>query len=77
MPYRPTWLKKNYGKNAIQLRTYDNVFDIINVPLKSVQIQITLKHGLTGLTKVFKKDYSVPGKIREGSFVFGNSFDIV
>lgn len=74
-PRKASWVK-NYGQNALQIRAYSDISGIVNIPLKSVQIEVTLKHGLTGLTKVFKQDYSVPAKIKEGQFVFGKSFEV-
>ena len=76
-PYRPQWINPNYGRHALQIRVYEDIDSIIKTTLKSVQIEVTLRHGLTGLTKVFNRDYSVQGRIREGQFVFGNSFDVV
>jgi hypothetical protein len=76
-PFRPKWLKPTYGRHALQIRVYEDIGGIVSIPLKSVQIEVTLRHGLTGLTKVFNQDYSVIGKVKEGQFVFGNCFDIV
>lgn len=75
-PFRPKWLNPAYGRYALQIRVYTDIGAIVSIPLKSVQIEVTLRHGLTGLTKVFNQDYSVIGKIKEGQFVFGNCFDI-
>jgi hypothetical protein len=76
-PFRPKWLKSNYGLYALQIRAYEDMDKIINIPLKSIQMEVTLKHGLTGLTKVFRQTYSVGAKIKSGQFVFGNSFDVL
>jgi hypothetical protein len=65
--YRPTWWR-NAADHCIRFRTKENLDNIIRDPFKSVEVQVTLKHGLTGLLKVFTKEYSDIYQIKEGKF---------
>lgn len=77
----PHWLPmicvRTYAHHCIQVRTYDNLSEILSNPHKSLQLRITLRHGLTGLSKNFIKNYQTDAIIRKGSFEFGNSFEPV
>ena len=75
-PYRPRWYKKEYGKYAMLFITYENISEIIDNERNSIKIQVTLKHGLTGLTKVFSAEYVSTSDIAKGYFAFGNNFKI-
>jgi len=74
-PFRPRWMKKDYSDYALRFRTYDDLDTILNDQMKSVQIKVTLKHGLTGLGKVFSHQY-VRSAIKLGHFSIGNDFKI-
>lgn len=69
--------KKNYGDFAFLFRTYEDVNAILNDERNSLQFQVTLRHGLTGLSRVFNMDYALCSSIKEGHFSFGNNLNIV
>lgn len=68
---------RTYAHHCIQVRTYDNLTEILSNPHKWVQLRITLRHGLTGLSKNFIKNYQTDAVIKRGCFEFGNSFEFV
>ena len=76
-PYRPKWFKKNYGEYAMLFRTYENLPEILENERNSVRIQVTLRHGLTGLSKVYYSDYVNCSDIKKGQFAFGKNFAVV
>ena len=75
-PFRPSWFKKDYSDYALRFRTYDDLDVVLNDPTKSLQLKVTLKHGLTGLGKVYSKQYVGPA-IKSGQFVIGSKFEVV
>lgn len=78
MPYyRPKWYKKKYGDFAMIFVTYEDISKILEHEHKSIQLQITLRHGVTGLSKVYNMDYAHSSLIKNGHYEFGNSFNIV
>ena len=70
-------LKKNYADYAMLFRTYEDLPTILNNERNAIKIQITLKHGLTGLSKVYHVEYVNCSDIKKGHFAFGNNFAIV
>ena len=75
-PYRASWFKKNYGEYAMLFRTFDDLSEILNDERKSIKIQVTLRHGLTGLSKVYYMDFVNCSDIKEGHFIFGKKFNV-
>jgi hypothetical protein len=75
-PYRPRILKKNYADYAMIFRTYENIEAILDKESNSIQIQITLKHGVTGLSKVYNMNFASCSEIKGGNFAFGKNFYI-
>jgi hypothetical protein len=73
----PMILTKNYAHNCTQIKTFENLEDILKHPNKSLQLKITLRHGLTGLSKTFVKNYHTKAILEKGSFAFGNSFEVI
>lgn len=71
--YLPSWLRKN-APYAITFRSTENLESLLNNEYKSVMIQITLRHGLTGLVKVCSKEYSNKSDIKNGKFNYGLKF---
>jgi hypothetical protein len=76
-PYRPRWFKKNYGEYAMLFRTYENLREILDNERNSIKIQVTLRHGLTGLSKVYNMDYVNCSDVKKGHFAFGKNFNVV
>jgi hypothetical protein len=79
-PYIPRWLPKVFLKvhahHCIQVKTFENLQSILAQPNKSLQIRITLRHGLSGLSKNFVKDFQKPKAIIDGEYEFGNCLTI-
>ena len=75
-PFRPKWWRKD-AEHCIRFRTKDNLDEIIADEHKSVQLQVTLRHGLTGLVKVFYQDYADLSLIKEGKFTYGTKFGVM
>lgn len=78
MPYMTTskCKKRNYAKHAILFRSFQNLSDILKNENETLELQITLRHGLTGLSRVYKSAYIDSNDIIEGTFEFGNSLNI-
>jgi hypothetical protein len=77
----PRW-RKIKKKNAhladhcVSFRTNVDLEKILKDESKSLQLQITLKHGLTGLSRVYRVNYPSKRCIQEGEFRFGHSFEV-
>lgn len=74
--YKLLWKSKKYGDFAILASTNHNIRETLANPHHSIRLQVTLRHGLTGLSKVFYLDYANESVIKQGIFTFGNSFEI-
>lgn len=74
--YKWFWKKKEYGEFAILASSTQNIKEILADPHKSLRLQVTLRHGLTGLSKVFHMNYANASVIKNGVFTFGKSFEI-
>ncbi|WP_154648034.1 hypothetical protein [Pedobacter arcticus] len=68
--------KRSFAPHAIMFRTNEVLEEILKNEKETLQLQITLRHGLTGLSRVYHKDYITIDDIKEGQFKFGNSIDI-
>lgn len=56
---------------AIRIRTSIDIEELLKDPNISVQLEVSLRHGLTGLTKVFKMDYCDISEVKKGKFTYG------
>lgn len=68
--------KTSFAPHAVMFRTNENLEEIVKSESKTLQLQITLRHGLTGLSRVYQKDYINLDDIKVGEFKFGNSLEI-
>jgi len=75
-PYKPFGNKKS-TPNAVRFRTMENLNEIIADSNKSILFMITARHGLTGITSVFSKEFFQLSEIVEGNFTNGNSFSYI
>lgn len=77
-PYLNKYVFKpvNYANHCIQVKTLEDLSVILSDRHKSLQIRITLKHGLTGLSKNFVKNFSNEKSIINGRYEFGNCIKI-
>ena len=72
-PYRPLWFRGT-ADHAVTFRTTENLIKILSDDQKSIEINISLKHGLTGFSKVYKYEYCDISEIKEGRFAYGTKF---
>ena len=70
------WLYPKYTDHCLIFRTYENISVVLSDQIKSLQIEITLRHGLTGITGVYTQDFVDEYCIKEGVFKAGNNYDI-
>lgn len=68
--------KTSFAPHAVMFRTNENLDDIVKSEQRTLQLQITLRHGLTGLSRVYQKDYIGVNDIKSGIFKFGNSLKV-
>jgi hypothetical protein len=68
--------ERSYARHAILFRTHENLERILNDENQTLQLRIILRHGLTGLSRLYKTDYINKYDIEEGEFEFGNSLEI-
>ena len=76
-PYMQNLLKKHYAEYAMIFRTYDDIETILQDERNSIQLQVTLRHGVTGLSKVYNMNFASCSEIQNGNFSFGKNFNIV
>ncbi len=72
--YRPSWIRKD-APYAVIVRSSDKIDEVLKNDYKSVMLQVTLRHGLTGLMRVKTKEYTNPSQIKEGKFAYGLKFE--
>lgn len=72
-PFRPMWWRKD-ATHCIRFRTTENLENIMKDDFKTVQLQVTSRHGLTGLIKVYYQDYADVALIKDGKFTYGTEF---
>ncbi len=74
--FRYKWMRKE-SSYAMRLKVISNLDELLPPPGNSIQIQISLKHGLTGLTKVFMQEYSDISQIMYGKFTYVSKFGVI
>jgi len=74
--YLPRWIRKE-ALHAMIFRTAEDLDAILADENNSVQIQLTLKHGLTGLIKLYTFEYSDPSEIKNGKYLQGTKFAVI
>lgn len=68
--------KTSFAPHAVLFRTNEILDNILENEKQTLQLQITLRHGLTGLSRVYQKDYININDIKYGQFKFGNCLEI-
>jgi hypothetical protein len=68
--------KNNEASFAYRIKCKTNLDEILNDEYKLIQLQITLRHGLTGLSEVFVQNYTDKNQLKQGSFAFGKNLNI-
>ena len=72
----PTANITTYAPHAIQFTCLDDLQPILKDKHRSVEVQIILKHGLTGLAQVFDYEYSEIDNVKTKEWPFGNELTI-
>lgn len=75
-PSRPEWIRKE-ANHCVRFRTDENLEQIVNDEFKSVEFKVYLRHGLTGLVKVFTQEYSDISLIKNAKHAYGPKFEII
>lgn len=65
-----------FAPHAIIITCLDDRKPILEDTNKCIELQVLLRHGLTGLSKVFHYEYSNINSVKEGIFDFGNQLTI-
>ena len=73
----PNFMVKNHAYHCFQIRTYHDLEPSLMDKHKWLQVKITLRHGLTGLSKNFIKNYRTTSVVKPGKFELGNSFKVI
>jgi len=66
-----------FADHCITFRTNADLRDILNNEYKALLLQVTLKHGISGLSGIHRRDYRGRSCIKDGNFKFGNSFEVI
>lgn len=75
-PFIKTTDKNTFAPHAIILTCLDDLAPILRDKNKCIELQLILRHGLTGLAKVYKFEYSDISSVKKGMFEFGNNLTI-
>lgn len=67
---------KNDGKNAFNFRTKVDLRAILAEPDTKLEFTLMAKNGFSGLSKMFKREFSILAHVKNGHFGFGKDFDI-
>lgn len=70
-------LKKNYGDHCAQFFTRDDLSHQVKNNSKYVQLQVTARHSLTGLSNIVTCDFVNHTYIKNGFFKTGDNDNIV
>ena len=72
-----SFIYPSYSDNELIFRLYENLKSILEEDIKKIVIELTLKHGLTGITNVITKDYVNIENIKIGKFSSGKKMDVI
>jgi hypothetical protein len=76
---RKKWafLHPKYSDNELIFRSYEDLKTVINDDFKKIVIEVTLKHGLSGITNVIAKEFVNSHCIKDGKFRVGKKLDVI
>lgn len=74
--YEKKWKKLQTSDFAASFRTFENLTEILANELNAIEIQVTLKHQITGLSKVFYHKFVNKSCIKDGTFHAGNDTSV-
>jgi hypothetical protein len=69
------WNRKDTDPHCLTVRSIENVGEILSDQYNGISLQVSLKHGLTGLSKVFDQEYGSGTTILNGRFKPGPKFE--
>jgi hypothetical protein len=67
---------ETFAPHALIVTCLDDLLPILDDDNKCVELQVTLRHGLTGLARVFQYEYGNSSVVKNGIFDFGNHLTI-
>jgi hypothetical protein len=70
----PFWEKDNASHHCVTVRSKEDVNKILSDESNGIVLRVGLKHGLTGLSKVFEQEYANVEDIKNGKFKPGTKF---
>ena len=68
------WGKNDANPHCITVRSEENLNQILSEESNGICLRVSLKHGLTGLSKVFEQEYGNEQDIKDGKFKPGTKF---
>jgi hypothetical protein len=68
------WNRKDTDPHCLTVRSIENIGEILNDPYNGISLQVGLRHGLTGLSKVLDQEYGSGTTIANGRFKPGTKF---
>ncbi|MGB8192943.1 MAG: hypothetical protein WCF67_13530 [Chitinophagaceae bacterium] len=71
------WNKKPDNPHCVLIRSVENLSEILSDEMTGIVLKISLKHGLTGLSKVFEREYCQESDIKKGKFKSGTKFGVI
>ena len=77
IPPRPWLFGKEKTYVASRFRTHQDLNKILTEGNQSIIIMVSAKHGLSGLTEFFSKEYSDVKQIKDGKFASGDKINDV
>jgi hypothetical protein len=75
-PFRPAWWRKS-ADHAVRLRTKENLMRFLEDDYCSIELRVSLRHGLTGLSRVVRYEYSHISQLKMGNFTYGSKFGVL
>jgi len=65
-----------FAGHAIVFTCLDDIRPVLLDSNQCVEVQVILRHGLTGLGKVYKHEFSTINTVKDGEFDFGNNLTV-
>ena len=73
----PFWNKNAANPHCVTVRSKENINNILSDDSNAIILKVSLKHGLTGLSKVFEHEYAQEQAIKIGKFKPGTQFAVL
>jgi hypothetical protein len=71
------WNKQLHNPHCVIVRSVEDLNNILSDDLNAINLKVSLKHGLTGLAKVFEQEYANEEDIKVGKFKPGTKFGVI